>query len=201
MGRSRFSRRVMTPNRVRKIIGAELKRHTTSLNGLAPAVDGSIVGLTDIINIGSSALTRTGNWLKNINVHGTLSVLGQDSAGQIVTVRAGVFRWDLDASDGGPVLADIVSNDTAPGSQFNFENKGNFQILWTKVFNIVNQDNNPAYQRLFKIYIKTGRLPRILYNGALPKKNQLYFFIFSDTDAPGEIPTFRLDLVNRYTDS
>ncbi len=195
------SRGHMTATRVRRIIGAELKRHTTSLNGTAPAVTGEIVGLTDIIVQGDTSIQRNGNWIRNINVHGTLSVKGQDATGEIVTVRAFVFRWDLDASDGPPVLSDIVSNDTAPGSQFNFENRGNFQILWTKVFNIVDKDNNPAYQRLLKIYIRTGRLPKILYNNALPKKNQLYFGIFSDTADLGDIPSFRLDLVNRFTDS
>ena len=42
------SRRMMTPNRVRRIIGAELKRHVTGVPGIAPAVVGSIVGLTDM---------------------------------------------------------------------------------------------------------------------------------------------------------
>jgi len=191
----------MTPYRVTKIIGAELKRFTTSLNGIAPADLGSIIPLSDLILQGDLATQRSGDWIKPINLHGTVSVKATDSAGQIVTVRCFVFRWNEDASSGPPVLADIVSNTSAPGSQFNFANKGLFKVVYTKVFNLVNQDNNPAYQKLLKLYIKLNKSPKILFNGAFPKKNHLYFGIFADTDAVGETPTFRLDVVLRYTDS
>jgi len=194
-------RRPMTNYRVRRIIDAELKRFTNTTNSDAPATTGSVFPLTDIIGQGISSTQRIGDWIKVINLHGNLSVKAQDSVGQIVAVRAFIFQWNETAEAGPPSLEDIVNNVTAPTGQFSFSNKGQFRILWTKLFNVVNQDNNPAYQRMLKIYIRTNRLPKTLFTGVLPRKFHYYFMIFSDTAAPGEIPEYRLDLTVRYTDS
>jgi len=171
------------------------------MTALAPAIDGSVLNLTGLINAGVTVNQRIGDWIRMINIHGNISVKGTDGTGQIVAVRCFIVQWHESAEQGDPLISDFVNNDTAPTGQFNFDNKGQFKILWTKLFNIVNQDNNPAYQRLIKFYVRCQSRPKTLYAGVLPKKFHYFFCIFSDTDAPGEIPTFRLDLVSRYTDS
>ena len=108
----------------------------------------------------------------------------------------------MESADGGPpVLDDIVFNSTAPTGQFQFTNTGQFKILYNKLFNLVNQDNNPAYQKMLKVYVKTSRRPKTVYNGILAKKFHYYLMAFSDTAAAGEIPDFRMDLTVRFTDS
>ncbi len=195
-------RKVMTTNKVRRIIGAELKHTTIGQEGTVPSVDGAVITYTELIPQGNGVNQRGGDWIRGINIHGALKVEGGDEkSGKVVTVRCMILRWDLDATTAGPTIADIVQNPTAPGGQFNFANRGNFQILYTKVFNIVNDATNPFFQRLLKIYVRLGRLPKVLYNGAFPKKNQLYFLIFSDTADVGQVPKFRIDMSFRFTDS
>ncbi len=200
-GRFRPRRMPMTNYRVRRLINAELKRSVLGVNGEAPAVTGEVQGLTDTIVQGDLATNRNGNWIKGRNIHGTLQVNGTDSIGQQVQVRAMIIRWNEDASVHIPTLDQVVNNPVAPGGQFNFENKGQFKVCWTKNFLIVNQDNNPRYTALFKIYMKIGYAPNILYGTSGAKKFHYYFIIFSDTDAVGEVPDYRLDLVTRFTDS
>lgn len=201
MRRRRVMRRSMTRYKVKRIIDAELKRHTLGLNGTAPSVTGELVDISSLIVQGPSSQTREGNWIRPVNFHGSLAMSGRDGAGQIVQVRAIIFRWNEDLLHHVPTLDDIVENDTAPHGQFNFAGKGTFKVLWTKNFQLVNQDNNPQYTKLFKFYLRLSRGPKILYDDNLPKKNQLFFAIFSDTLDVMEIPEFRLDAVLRYTDS
>ncbi len=193
----------MTPYRVQRIIDAELKRTTVGQAGTAEADSGQdgIITFTEGIPQGLGATQRIGDWIKPINLHGTLSVKGNPEAGQITQVRCYIFRWNEDALSGGPILDDIVNNPTAPGGQFNFISKGLFKVYYTKVFNIVNDSTNPAIQKQLKIYVKLNRTPKVIYNAAQPKKNHIYFGIFSDTNLAAGIPTFRLDMTLRYTDS
>ncbi len=197
----RATRRPMTTSRVKRIIDAELKRNTVGVTGEAPAVTGENIALSSTIPQGDTSQEREGNWIRPVNWHGTLSVQGTDSAGQIVGVRAIIIRWNEDLAHHLPSLEDVVNNVTAPHGQFNFEGKNTFKVLWTKNFQIVNQDNNPQYTKLFKIYIRLGKGQKALYDDDVPKKYQFFFFIFSDTDSVGEVPTFRLDGTLRYTDS
>ena len=70
--RSRVPRKPMTAGRVRRIIGAELKRHVTIIVDTAPAVSGSVTNLTDLILQGDAVNQRSGNRIKPINIHGYL---------------------------------------------------------------------------------------------------------------------------------
>lgn len=193
--------RHMTPYRVKRLIDAELKRHTVSVDGSAPAVLGDIINISSLIVQGNSSQTRIGNWIRPVNYHGSLSVRGQDAMGEIVAVRAMILRWNEDLLHHVPTLDDIVENDTTPHGQFNFAGRNTFKVLWTRNFNIVNQDNNSHYQKLFKFYVRLSKGRKCLYDDDLPKKYQLFFMIFSDTVNVPEIPDYRLDSVLRYTDS
>ncbi len=204
-GRPTMRRRPMTSGRVRRIIDAELKYHILTAGGQAPSFVGDSQPLTELITQGDGVTQRNGNWIKPVNIHGTLRVTAVNDPGAIspvVDVRAMVIRWNEDLSVNPPTLAHVVNDPSAPGGQFNFENKGQFKVMWTKNFTLVNDDDNSQFTKLFKVYIRLSRSPKTLFDGAaLAKKFHYIFYIFSDTNAAGEIPSYQIDFVTRYTDS
>ncbi len=201
-GRRRRRRRVgMTPYKVRRIIGAELKHGTLGVNSTAPSQNSENFALT-LINQGVDASQRVGNWVKVINIHGCLQVEGQPMGTlPVVNCRAFIFRWNENNSFSVPTLDQIVNDDTAPMGPYNFQNRGMFKIVWSRVFSIVNNERNSQFNRKLPFYVKLNRGPKTVYNAGLPTKYQYFFQIFSDTDTADSIPSFRLDITTRWTDS
>jgi len=138
-------------------------------------------------------------------MHGTLRVNAQHVGGApnlpVISVRAAFFRWKEDNSTNLPTLDEIVNDTAAPNGHFNFPNRGMFDILWTRNFTVVPDENNPQFTKMFKYYIKLNRGQKVVYDDALPKKYQLFFIIFSETVDPTLIPEYRIDNVVRFTDS
>lgn len=197
----RYPMKHMTSSKVRRIIDAELKRFVLGVTAEAPAVVGDNQLLTHLINQGVESNQRIGDWIKVINIHGTLQVEGRDEGGQVVGVRAFIIRWNEDFTHHTPTLEDLVNNTVAPHGQYNFDSRKQFKVVWSKNFQVVNKDNNPQYTKLFPFYLRLGGGPKTLYDGVGPRKYQYQFFIFSDTDDAEQIPQYRLDAVTRYTDS
>ncbi len=201
--RRRYKRRRMghmTARRVRRIIDAELKHGTLGVNGDAPAVTGSNVALT-LINPGTGASARIGNWIKVKNIHGCLQVEGQNNGTiDVVNVRAFIFRWNENESTNVPTLDVLVNNTTAPMGPYNFESRKMFTVVWSRVFSIVNKENNTQFNKKLPFYVRP-RGPKTIYNGGVPAKFQYFFWIFSETDTADSIPSFRLDITTRWTDS
>lgn len=198
--RRRIGKR-MTARRVRRIIGAELKFGYQPFNGTAPADNDENIALT-LINQGVMAGNRVGNWIQVINIHGSLQVEGQVAgAVGVVNCRAFIFRWNEDQSSQLPTLDTIMESVTAPMGPYNFGSRGKFKIVWSRVFTIINDDDNPQFSKKFPIYIRLNRSPKTTYQDGAPKKNQYFFWIFSETNEPTSIPNYRLDITTRWTDS
>ncbi len=202
---SRSRRRPMTVRRVRRIVGAELKRNVFAVNGLAPAVDGFIEQMT-FINQGVIATNRVGDWLDPVNMHGTVQVNGfhnvtPASGEQTIQLRVVFFTWKLDAQSGDPTVADIMDNDTSPNGHFNFTSKDQFKVLYTRHWTLIPDRDSPYFNRTLKYYIRLGGHPKVTYDGISSKQNHIFFLIYSDV-ASGDpaVPAFRLDNVIRYTD-
>ncbi len=194
--------RPMTAKRVRRMIGAELKHLLFGITSAAPAVVGDRISLTDGVPQGVTVTQRIGDWIKPINIHGNLTVQGDNGGNPVVVnVRAFFIQWLENASTALPDLEDLIENTTAPQGPYKFSAKGQFKVIWSRVFNIVNEARNPQFAKKLPFYINVSRNMKSIYNGPLATKGHYYFFIFSETDAVGAVPTYRLDATLRYTDS
>ncbi len=199
--RRRIRRRPMTARRVRRLIGAELKHGTIGFNGDAPAQNPENVSLS-LINPGTGASERIGNWVQIVNIHGNLRVQGTaNGTVPIVTCRAFIFRWNENNTLNVPTLAQIVNSDIAPQGPYNFQNRKVFTIVWSRVFTIVNNETNPQITKKLPFYIRLRRGPKTVFNDVLPTKFHYFFQMFSDTDTANSVPSYRLDITTRWTDS
>ncbi len=202
--RRRAPPKTMTVRKVRRIIGAELKRQVFGINGVFPAVDGFVFQATDI-GIGTSVTQRVGDWISPAVMHGTIQVNAVHGISPAIreqmTGRIVIFTFKEDSADGDPTVSDIVNNDTSPNGQFNFVNRGQFKVLYTRTFSLVADHDSPFFTNTFKYYLRLGSHPKITFNGTITKQNHIYILLFSDVDtADPAVPEFRLDNVIRYTD-
>ena len=92
-----------------------------------------------------------------------------------------------------------MQDTAAPHQQYNIQNKGQFQILWSRTGVLSNQDTNPQYQKVHRFYVKPRM--KILFNNAAFKNNHLFIFAYSDIDAAANPPTLTFDTRLRFTDS
>jgi len=96
----RKSNRVMTVNRVRRIIDAELKFKVRSIGTIAvPDTVGFLTPITSDILEGTDAISRIGNWIKPINLHGAVTVTGNTAAmaaENFFGIRVGFVLWKND---------------------------------------------------------------------------------------------------------
>ncbi len=194
----------MTAYKVQRIVGAELKRTVIGISGSAPGLVGEFQAITPFITQGDTATQRNGNWIQPIVMHGTVQVNALHAGTlSVVLVRFFFFRWLEDANiNDAEVLDKLVNSTVDPNGQFNFENRGQFKILYTRNFSVVSKDNNPQFTKQFKYYIKLNRGQRVLYGDVgVPKKFQIYFAIFSNTATVDSIPEYTLNNVMRFTDS
>ncbi len=198
--------RPMTAGRVKKIIGAELKVSQIDIrdmvtNAAAPLLL-QITGLAQ----GDAQDEREGNRIQGVNLHGHVTLQGDPVGGgqDITDCRVAIFRWNEDISGVQPTGADIMQDITQLGSSYNINNRGQFKILWSRYFTIVNSDDNPAFRRTLRFYTKlTG--PKILFDGAgggaaTAKKYHIYFMVLTNSPDVGH-PILTLNTTFRYTDS
>ncbi len=195
-------KRPMTVGRVKRIIAAELKLRVIGNDFLnIPAATGNIQNITNIAQ-GDTNLTRTGNWIQPITIHGYVVLRGIDgSATPTNNIRVGIIRWMNDASIDVPTIGKIMFDSAAPNGPFSIVNKGSFKVLWSRTMTITNDMQNPQFQRQLRFYVRTGRGSRTLYAGGTLKRFQLYFFAFSNDVAGLSVPQYMLDLTFRFTDS
>jgi len=191
----------MTAGRVKRIIDAELKMHDVSANNIA--LD-NLIGLqTSLSNIaqGDQNTQRTGNWIKPISLMGTMTIIGVDGlAVEASKVRVSIVCWKENQDTDPIVLARILQDVSRPHQQYNVESKGSFKILWSRVFNVVNQDNNPQFLRTFRFYVKPSM--KVLFDDADQRKYHLFLVASSDKAAlSGDEPLISFDTRLRYTDS
>ncbi len=194
-------RRSLTTS-VRRIVDAELKKFDLAAGPLAvPTITGQMVNLT-AIGQGDTNVLRTGNWVRPVNIHGYCQVSGNSvqSTNQS-QVRIGVLCWNNDFSADPPTVALIAADSSNPMCPFSLDNKGSYSVLWTRVLTISNNDASSGFQKMYKFYIRLGRQPKMLYDGATQKKYQYFFFAWSDIAAAGDEPFIDFCSSIRFTDS
>ncbi len=199
----RYSRRrPMTVGRVKRIILAELKIATVGNDFLPISIDTPmVVPLTEIAQ-GDTALERTGNWIQPVTYHGYATIRGVNNSPEISNnVRCMILRWKNDQSVDPALVAKVVSDPGDPLSSFNFDNKGSFTILWSRVFNIVHADQNSQFLKTYRWKVSLGRGQKTLYANADLKKYQLFFMAFSDALADVNAPELQISSTLRWTDS
>ncbi len=202
-GRSkRYSRRrPMTAYKVRRIINAELKVRflSVALNDITQGL-GDLVAVTSTIAIGGLAGQRVGNWIKPINLHGSVVITGEDGAAEpLFNVRCGFIQWLNDEQFDPVSVAQIIEDPVAPFGPLNFGNRGSFKQLWSRKYIVSNDVQNSQFLKNIPFYIKL-RVPQCTYDDGNPKKFQLYFYILGD-HLLATAPKFSLDFTCRYTDS
>ncbi len=197
----RRRRRPMTAGRVKRIIDAELKVH--DINNPEIAFDnlvGTIVSLSNVPQ-GDTNTERTGNWIKPTTLMGTITVQGVDNlATELTRGRVSIVQW-RENQDADPISLDRILQDVAlPHQQYNVESKGSFKILWSKVFTVINQDNNPKFSYTWRFYLRPSM--KVLFDDADQRKYHLFIVASSDKVAlSGDEPLMNFDTRMRYTDS
>ncbi len=197
------SSRAMTVGKVKRIISAELKVSTVA-NDFAPISVAlpMVVPLTNNIAQGDTNLQRTGNWIQPITYHGYVTVRGINNATENSNgVRIMILRWKNDESVDPALVNKVVEDPADPFASFKFTQKGAFTVLYSRVFNIVNQQNNPQFLKTYRFKVPLSRGQRTLYDGATPKKYQLFFMAFSDALIVAEEPELTISSTLRWTDS
>ncbi len=191
----------MTPGKVLRLIDAELKLRDlgVGLNAM-PNTTGQISQIT-AIGQGDSSLQRTGNWIKPITLHGTITVFGNVSAAAGISpiYRVGIACWMQDETINSFALAQIMQDITSPHQGFRVTNKGQFKVLWSRVGVLSSQEDNPNFQKQHRFYVKPPL--KVLYDGAGDKNNHLFLFAYSDIAAAANPPNIQFDLRLRFTDS
>ncbi len=207
-GRRRFKRRSrrgrsgrMTAYRVRRIINAELKvRFLSVALGDITQGTGNLVAVTSPIAVGGLAGQRVGNWIKPINLHGQVTLTGEDGAAEsLFNVRCGFIQWMNDEQFDPVSVAQIIEDPVSPFGPLNFGNRGSFKQLWSRKYILSNDVQNSQFLKTIPFYIKL-RVKQCTYDDGNPKKFQLYFYVLGD-HLLATAPKFSLDFTCRYTDS
>lgn len=196
-------RKPMTAYRVRRIINAELK---FAVNGIGPtpvpSPGGAIVPITENIIVGTGVSERIGNWIKPVNLHGTIVIKGNEMAAgaqDSFLLRCGFFLWKNDISVDVPTASDIMFDVGAPFGPLSIVDKGSFKQLWGRKVLVSNDNDNPKFFVTLPYYLKL-RNQQTLYNAGTAKKYQIFFFIIADSVGLNQ-PFYQIDFTLRYTDS
>ncbi len=194
-------RKPMTAGRVKRIIGAELKFTTTQRTSeIVNTLNPLILPLTQLPQ-GMTNSQRDGNRISPVNVHGNITLIGEDAAAaNFANIRVVIFRWDEDQTQRVPVIADIMQNVALLGGPFNIDNRGLFKVLWSRYFVVINNADNPSFKKTLRYYLRAAG-PKMTFDGgagADAKKYHLYLAVFSQS---GDDPTVTFDNTFRYTDS
>ncbi len=195
----------MSTYRVKRIIGAELKKFDLAVGPLPSSSITGVITLLSNVPQGSTNITREGNWIRPVNIHGYIKCVGNlDAAAPVpdTILRVGIMRWRNDNSMDAPDIDRIMSDTSNPMCPFEIKEKGSFDVLYTRVIVLSNEVTNPNFQKLYKFYIKLSKGPKAYYDGELTaKKFQYYFFSFSDQPAETDPPTVEWCSSLRFTDS
>ncbi len=192
--------RPMTTGRVKKIIGAELKFVSTNFRDAFTAAIPVLLNLSNMPQ-GDNNSQREGNRITPVNIHGHITVVGESAQTTDVTdIRLAIFRWNEDIeATANPLAEEIMQNVAELGSSYNINNRGQFKILWSRYFTVVNNPDNSAFRRTLRFYVKLSG-PKVLFDVNQPKKFH-YFFMALSNSAEIADPQMILNTTFRYTDS
>ncbi len=198
----RMPMRHMTVGRVKRIISAELKQDVTDVDFIPTNIAAPIIlHLSDIAQ-GDLSTERNGNWIQPVNLHGYVTCTGTDGATvDTLQVRVGLFRWLNDTSMDPPTVDRIMNDPGNPSGPFSFRDKSAFKILWSRFLNVQTNSDSPQFLKTMRYYVRLGRSRKALYDEAVFKKYQLFFFALSDGVGAGDDVRVSLTNTLRFTDS
>ena len=198
----RRSMRPMTVGRVKRIISAELKQLVTDFDFIPTLIGAPVIAHLSGVALGDLSNQRSGNWVQPINCHGYVTVTGTPGASvETLQVRVGLLRWMNDDSVDSPDLLQIMNDPGNPSGPFSFRDKNSFKILWSRFVNVQTNPDSPQFLKTLRYYVRLGRSQKALYDNALFKKYQLFFFALSDGILIGDEVRVSLTNTLRYTDS
>jgi len=199
----RGRRAPMTAGRVKRLIGAELKYDLTAADFAITPTTGNLIRFTQDIAQGDTVTTRTGNWINPQVIHGKVVVKGDPTAlpgTDSFLCRIGVLQWLNDVQFDPPANNQIVQDPFAPLGPLNITGRGSFKQVWSRTFVIANDMANPQFFKTFPFYLRVGKYPKCVYDGANPKKYHWYFYAISDSIVV-QSPGLSIDAIMRFTDS
>ncbi len=201
MPRPRRPIRRMTTGKVKRIIDAELKFVDVDLGPLdIPNAVGVVTPITTGIAQGDAVNERNGNWIKPVTLYGTITINGNVAAlPETALFRHMIVVWKENETNNPIDLGQIVQSTVFPHQGFNVQNKGQYRILWSRTGIVSSNPDNPQFQKMHRFYVKPSM--KVLYDGANPKNNQLFFISFSDVNLALDPPVIEFDIRLRYTDS
>ncbi len=203
-GPMRLSHRPMTTGRVKRIIGAELKKFDLAVG---PVNMPTITGLISSVSFpaqGDTNVERTGNWITPVNIHGTFIVQGnaaQAAATSYSAFRIGIMVWNNDFSVDVPTVGKIASDSSAPLCPFSLDDRGSFRVIWSRTGAVANDVGNAKFHQVFRFYVRLSGAQKVLFDGAAQKKYQLIAFGWSDVAAAASEPQVEFCTSFRFTDS
>ncbi len=189
--------------RVRKIVRPELKFLENGFSA-TPIVGGPTAVLVTSAVQGAGAFNRIGNWLQPMYLYGNITVQGDHGASpaqETHGVRVGFALWKNDESKNAFTTDAIMQDSAAPGQTFSIVEKDSYQILWTKYMTVNNDRDNSQFTKTFPFRVNLTKLPHALYDNAIHKQNQIFFFALSDDITGTNPPVVSVDSMLRYTDS
>lgn len=193
--------------RVRRVVAAEKKQSAVSIASteLAENID-YMIPFTANIPVGTGAQSqRIGNWIKPVRITATCILTGFTGAltTSVYNIRVGVLCYKNDHSADPILSTEILQDVGVPQGPYDYQRKGDFQILSDRFFSLVNDDDSAHFTKSVKFDLSLAKLPQALYDGVNPKKNHI--FLFCTTDAvpgvPNELPTITMAGQLLYTDS
>ncbi len=198
----RRSMKPMTVGRVKRIISAELKQLVIDFDFVPTRIGMPILTHLSPVAQGDLSTNRNGNWIQPINLHGYVTVTGTVAAAvETLQVRVGLFRWMNDQSVDPLDISQIMNDPGNPSGPFSFKDKNSFKILWSRFVNIQTNPDSPQFLKTLRYYVCLGRSQKALYDAAVFKKYQLFFFALGDGLAAGDDVQVSLTNTLRFTDS
>jgi len=192
----------MTVGKVKRIISAELKFTTTNaVDTVVNTANPYVENLTAMAQ-GNTSSQRDGNRINGVNVHGNITLNGEDAGvDEITPVRITIFRWNEDASVTVPTPALIMQDVAQLGGAYNINNRGFFKVLYSRFFTLVNSNDNVNFKKTLRFYTKLSG--KIIFDGGLVtdlKKFHIYIMIQA-TSTVATHPVLNSSITFRYTDS
>ncbi len=177
----------------------ELKRHRNIFTG-SVGQTGSVNILTDV-GQGLTSQDRIGNWIKPSHINFHIHTNG-NTANNVayISLRYVLFRWVPDLTVDAPSVAEIMQTPSEPIGPFNFANKYKFNVLWTRVFQIVNRTGNPRSVMKHSGKIRLGRRGQITFDENLDKMRHVFIMFLSDAPTLDDQPQFHAQFTLRYHD-
>ncbi len=207
-----YRRPMMTASfaaQVRKVVAAEVKYHYLN-NELEIESGAPVLSSFTSIAQGVTATQRIGNWIKPVNLHGTVVISGNPAAlgvRETWGVRVFIFVFNEDVTAAPTFAASQFMIDPArPGGPFNILRKGQFSVLWTRFVTVSNNSDNNLFTRNLTFRVNLSKAKKCLYDGPAAvgdkTKFHIYFGAVSEATSPVvDAPTLTLDTMFRYTDS